>query len=34
MQAMRKEQIKMPDGSDTIIDSAELAQAAGDLVRE
>ena len=34
LQAMKQEQIKMPDGSDTIIDSAALAQAAGNLVRE
>ena len=34
VQAMKQEQIKMPDASDTIVDSAELAQAAGDLVRE
>ena len=34
VQAMKQEQIKMPDESGTIIDSAALAQAAGDLVRE
>ena len=34
VQNMKQEQIKMPDGSDTIVDSAVLAQAAGDLVRE
>lgn len=34
VQAMRQEQIRMPDESETIIDSAALAQAAGDLVRE
>ncbi|MDH5365297.1 MAG: hypothetical protein OEW82_09125 [Dehalococcoidia bacterium] len=34
VQAMRQEQIKMPDESETIVDSAVLAQAAGDLVRE
>ena len=34
VQAMKAEQITMPDGSGAIVDSAELAQAAGDLVRE
>ena len=34
VQAMRQEQIEMPDGSGVIVDSAKLAQAAGDLVRE
>jgi hypothetical protein len=34
VQAMENEQIAMPDGSGTIVNDAELAQAAGDLVRE
>jgi len=34
VQNMRQEQITMPDGSDTIVDSDALAWAAGDLVRE
>ena len=34
VQAMKREQIEMPDGSGTIVDSDELARAAGDLVRE
>jgi hypothetical protein len=34
MQAMRQEQIEMPDGSGTIVNNDELARAAGDLVRE
>lgn len=34
VQAMKQEQIEMPDGSGTIVDNTELAQAAGDLVRE
>lgn len=34
VQAMQQEQIKMPDGSGTIVDNAALAQVAGDLVRE
>jgi hypothetical protein len=34
VQAMENEQIEMPDGSGTIVNDAELAQAAGDLVRE
>jgi hypothetical protein len=34
VQAMKQEQIEMPDGSGTIVDSDELARAAGDLVRE
>jgi len=34
VQAMKQEQIEMPDGSGTIVDNAVLAQAAGDLVRE
>ena len=34
VQAMKQEQIKMPDESGTIINSAVLAQTAGDLVRE
>ena len=32
--AMQQEQIKMPDESGVIVDSASLAQAAGDMVRE
>jgi hypothetical protein len=31
---MKTEQIAMPDGSGTIVDNEELAQQAGDLVRE
>jgi len=31
---MASEQITMPDGSGTIVDSAALAEAAGDIVRE
>lgn len=34
LQAMKQEQIEMPDGSGSIVDNAVLAQAAGDLVRE
>ena len=34
VQAMKQEQIEMPDGSGTIVDNSKLAQAAGDLVRE
>lgn len=34
VQAMKQEQITMPDGSGTIVDSEALARAAGDLVRE
>ena len=34
VQAMQQEQIEMPDGSGRIVNNAELAQAAGDLVRE
>ena len=34
VQAMKQEQIEMPDESGAIVDSAELAEAAGDLVRE
>jgi hypothetical protein len=34
VEAMKTEQIAMPDGSGTIVDSSQLAQAAGDLVRE
>jgi uncharacterized membrane protein YidH (DUF202 family) len=34
VKAMENEQIEMPDGSGTIVNDAELAQAAGDLVRE
>ena len=34
IQAMKQEQITMPDGSGTIVDSTQLAEAAGDLVRE
>jgi hypothetical protein len=34
VQAMKQEQIEMPDGSGAIVDNAVLAQAAGDLVRE
>ena len=34
VQAMQQEQIKMPDESGIVVDSASLAQAAGDLVRE
>jgi len=34
VQSMKQEQIKMPGESDTIVESAALAQAAGDLVRE
>lgn len=34
VQTMKQEQITMPDGSGTIIDSEALARAAGDLVRE
>jgi hypothetical protein len=32
--AMNEEQIAMPDGSGTIVDNSQLAQKAGDLVRE
>lgn len=32
--AMEQEQIAMPDGSGVIVDNSQLAQAAGDLVRE
>jgi hypothetical protein len=32
--AMNEEQIAMPDGSGTIVNSSKLAQEAGDLVRE
>lgn len=34
VQTMKQEQIEMPDGSGSIVDSAALAQAASDLVRE
>jgi hypothetical protein len=34
VQTMRQEQITMPDGSGAIVDNAQLAEAAGDLVRE
>ena len=34
VQSMKQEQIEMPGESGTIVDSAELAQAAGDVVRE
>jgi len=34
VQAMRQEQIEMPDESGAIVDNAVLARAAGDLVRE
>jgi hypothetical protein len=34
VQTMASEQIAMPDGSGTIVANAELAEAAGDLVRE
>jgi uncharacterized membrane protein YidH (DUF202 family) len=34
VEAMKTEQIAMPDGSGTIVDNEQLAQAAGDLVRE
>ena len=34
VQSMKQEQIEMPDESGTIVDSVELAQAAGDMVRE
>lgn len=34
VQAMENEQIAMPDGSGIIVDNSQLAQAAGDLVRE
>ncbi len=34
VQAMKQEQIEMPDGSGAIVDNAKLAQTAGDLVRE
>ena len=34
VQNMRQEQIEMPDESGVVVDSAVLAQAAGDLVRE
>ena len=34
VQAIKQEQIKMPDGSGAIVASAALAQTAGDLVRE
>jgi hypothetical protein len=34
VQAMKQEQITMPDESGTIVDNARLAQAAADIVRE
>jgi hypothetical protein len=34
VRTMASEQITMPDGSGTIVDSSALAEAAGDLVRE
>jgi hypothetical protein len=34
VEAMKTEQIAMPDGSGTIVDNEQLAQTAGDLVRE
>lgn len=34
VEAMENEQIAMPDGSGIIVDNSQLAQAAGDLVRE
>ena len=34
MRTMASEQIALPDGSGTIVDSAALAEAAGDIVRE
>jgi hypothetical protein len=34
VEAMKTEQIAMPDGSGTIVDNEQLAQQAGDLVRE
>jgi len=34
VEAMTDEQIAMPDGSGTIVNSAQLAETAGDLVRE
>jgi len=34
VQAMKTEQIAMPDGSGTIVNSSQFAQQAGDLVRE
>jgi len=34
VRTMTSEQIAMPDGSGTIVDSSALAEAAGDLVRE
>ena len=34
VRTMSSEQIAMPDGSGTIVDSSALAEAAGDLVRE
>jgi len=34
VKAMETEQIAMPDGSGTIVDSSDLAEKAGDLVRE
>ena len=34
IEAMQEEQIAMPDGSGVIVDSNQLAQEAGDLVRE
>jgi hypothetical protein len=34
VEAMQTEQIAMPDGSGTIVDSSDLAEKAGDLVRE
>lgn len=34
VQAMKQEQIEMPDESGAIVDNAALAKAAGDLVRE
>ncbi len=34
VEAMTEEQIAMPDGSGTIVNNAQLAETAGDLVRE
>ena len=34
VEAMKTEQIAMPDGSGVIVDSSQLAEKAGDLVRE
>jgi len=34
LRTMASEQITMPDGSGTIVDNAQLAEAAGDIVRE